>query len=221
MTEETTVDPTARAVQRIMSIPQEQFEFFIETLDTGRVPTSQTELEVMISGGLPSDMDGETIAAFALAFAGNLYWSNLSPDRTLRRMAEVTGEQLGFEVDAVADRLRALFRSRAVLLVAGAQAGRRHTAGLVERLSLQMDLRPVVHPDGGKVDLYSIYHRLHVVVTDDDAGAVEKTVEIVLDHVDMRQLHRAATAALRAQKEIETSLVESGASVYLPMRKEK
>lgn len=220
MSETPELDSTAQAVGQIMSITEESFNSLIAVLDSTQLPTSQARLEAVVVDALPSKDDVERFTAFALAYASTLYWGSFNADRTLKRMSVVTAEQLGLESGAVEDRLRALFRSRAVLLLAGAQAGRRQTVGLLERATIQMDLRPVVHPDGGKVEMFGVYHRLHLVVTDDDAGDAEKTVEVVLDHADLKQLEALAAASLRAQQDIQASLAESGGTVYLPLRKE-
>jgi hypothetical protein len=217
MSDDTTLDATGEAVRLIMALPQNEFDTLIRVLDTGEIPTSQARLERLAASGMSSKDDAETIAQFALAFAGTLYWGNYDPERTITRMAKVTGEQVAADPKDVELRIRALFRSRAVLLVAGAQAGRQRTAGFVDALSIQTDLRPVVHPEGGKVELFGIYHRLRIVVTDDEDGADEKVVEVVLDHARLRRLEKDVSAAIDAQQELQSSLAQIGASVYLPM----
>ncbi|WP_455904701.1 hypothetical protein [Microbacterium sp.] len=214
------LDPTAQAVKQVMSLSDEDFSRLMVQLDSS-LPTSQRELEKVVSSALPEGFDAEQMTAFALALAGNLYWESSNPDSTLRRVGRVTSRLIDAEASEIEHRLRMLFRSRAVLLVSGAQSGKRKTSGLVERVSVNMDLRPVVHPDTGKAELFTVYHRLHLVVTDDEAGLVEKTIEVVLDHADLARLESLAAASLQAQREMQTALGAAGSAVYLPLREEE
>lgn len=212
------LDPTAEVVQKLMSLSAEEFRGFISALNAGEVPTSQRQLGELMSAALPTGEDAEQLTAFSLAFSGTLYWGAYDPKSTLARISKNTASQLGVDVEEVSERLSSLLQARAVFLVAGAQMGRRKTAGLIERFGVQMDARPVVDPRGDGIDLYAIYHRVHLVVTDDEAGEEEKVIEVVFDHDDLQAFAAKITASLDAQRRVQAALASTGATVYLPVK---
>ena len=214
------LDPTAEMVLQVMGLSDDDFESLVTALNTEAIPTSRRQLEMLIAGAVPDGPDSEDLTAFVLAFASSFYYGEVDEAYALSRMGELHAEQAATSAEAVETKLRLLFRSRAAILVAGAQVGRRKTAGLVERVSLQMDLRPVVHPDGGTPELYSIYHRLQLVVTDDESGDQERTIEVVLNHQDLKKLNLQTGALLQAQVDVQNALREAGATVFLPLREE-